>query len=207
MILSPSSAPEKVVVYLGPNIKPLPKSASLPESLSGEILLKVGDNITTDHIIPGGSKILPLRSNIPAISEFVFEQVDKDFAKRAKEKHGGLVAGGVNYGQGSSREHAAIATMFLGIKAVFAKSFARIHKANLVNFGIIPLEFADAKGYDLIRQGDEVKISAIRSQLNNKTIKASVNNKEILLKSDLTERQVQIILSGGLLNYTKANSF
>ena len=205
MIVSPSMSHEKVEVIRGPNIKPLPKSEPLPEGINGEVLLKVADNVTTDHIMPAGSKVLPLRSNIPAISEFVFEQVDKSFVGRAKEKHGGIVVGGINYGQGSSREHAAIAPMYLGIKAVIAKSFARIHKANLVNFGIIPLEFAIGGDYDSVSQGDVIEIADVRNQINQKTIKAlnKTRSRVMTLKNDLTARQRQILLLGGLLNYTK----
>jgi aconitate hydratase len=141
MIIAPSKQPEAVKVIRGPNIRPLPKREPLEESLSGEVLIKLEDNISTDTIMPAGAKILPLRSNIPAISEYVFHSVDPSFAQRAKEKKGGFIIGGENYGQGSSREHAALAPMYLGIKAVLVKSFARIHKANLINFGILPLEF------------------------------------------------------------------
>lgn len=137
MIIPPSENPAQVTIIRGPNIKPLPKKEPMPDTLHGEVLLKLGDNITTDHIMPAGAKVLPLRSNIPAISEFVFEKIDKEFAKRAKEKGGGFLVGGINYGQGSSREHAALAPMYLGVKAVIAKSFARIHRSNLVNFGIL----------------------------------------------------------------------
>ncbi|MHB8281654.1 MAG: aconitate hydratase, partial [bacterium] len=154
MILQPSTEPEKVIVYRGPNIKPLPVKEKLPESIGGKVLLKVEDNITTDHIMPAGSKILPLRSNIPAISKYVFESVDPTFSERALKEKGGFIIAGENYGQGSSREHAALAPMYLGVKAVIVKSFARIHFANLINFGILPLTFDNIADYDKINQGD-----------------------------------------------------
>jgi len=154
----PPEQASNVEIIRGPNIKPLPDFPPLPDKLEGEILLKVGDNITTDHIMPAGAKILPLRSNIPEISKYVFSRVDENFASRAMEKHGGFIIGGENYGQGSSREHAAIAPKHLGIKAVIAKSFARIHRANLINFGILPLTFADPSDYERIEQGDHIEI-------------------------------------------------
>lgn len=139
----------------------------MPDTLTGDVLLKVGDNITTDHIMPAGAKVLPLRSNIPAISEFVFEKVDKEFVKRAKEKGGGFLIGGVNYGQGSSREHAALAPMYLGVKAVIARSFARIHRANLINFGILPLTFEDEGDYNFCDQGDRIELPDIKKRLTS----------------------------------------
>src|SRR6185369_15659855 len=145
-----------VEVVTGPNIIPFPDFAELPEELAAEVIIKVGDNVSTDEIMPAGNKVLPYRSNIPAISNFVFDQVDSEFPKRAKEKGTGVVIGGENYGQGSSREHAAIAPRYLGIRAKIVKSFARIHKANLVNFGILPLVFKDPVDYDLVKQGDKI---------------------------------------------------
>jgi aconitate hydratase len=182
-------------VIRGPNIAPLPLAKPLEAVLDGEVLLKVEDNITTDHIMPAGAKVLPFRSNIPKISEFVFSGIDESFAKRAKEK-GGFIVGGENYGQGSSREHAAIAPMYLGIRAVIAKSFARIHRANLINFGIAPLEFADPADYNKLKQGNQVEID-----LDNLTL-----NKEIKLKCELSERQEQILRAGGLLNFIKSKN-
>jgi len=158
----PPEQASNVEIIRGPNIKPLPDFPPLPDKLEGEILLKVGDNITTDHIMPAGAKILPLRSNIPEISKYVFSRVDENFASRAMEKHGGFIIGGENYGQGSSREHAAIAPKHLGIKAVIAKSFARIHRANLINFGILPLTFAEPSDYERIEQGDHIEIEVGR---------------------------------------------
>jgi aconitate hydratase len=206
MILAPSDTPLEVEIKRGPNIKPLPVNTSLKNMITGEVLLKVGDNITTDHIMPAGAKILPLRSNIPAISEHVFEQVDEQFATRAKEKEGGFVVGGHNYGQGSSREHAALAPMYLGVKAVITKSFARIHKANLINFGILPLVFANEADYDTIDQGDILEMSCLHEELKNDATIHLVNLSKNLtydLKHDLSDRFVNIILAGGLLNYTK----
>lgn len=204
-ILPPADDPSIVEVIRGPNIKPLPLKKPLEQSLQGEVLIKVDDNISTDAIIPAGAKILPLRSNIPAISEYVFYWLDPTFAKRAKEKSGGFIVGGDNYGQGSSREHAALAPMYLGVKGVLAKSFARIHRANLINFGIIPFEFANATDYDKLQQGSVIKITEILAALSNgsKSIKASVNGNAIDLKIDFSERQRKILIEGGLLNYTK----
>lgn len=184
-------------IVRGPNIKPLPLGKPISGAMSGEVLLKVKDNITTDHIMPAGAKILPLRSNIPKISEHVFEQVDSNFAKRAKEKGGGFVVGGENYGQGSSREHAAIAPMYLGVRAVIAKSFARIHRANLINFGIAPLEFSDPADYDKIAQGERLEIDFG---------KLLITNKNIRLKCELSQRQREILTAGGLLNFIKSKN-
>lgn len=208
MILPPSDEPGKVEIIRGPNIKPLPINSPLPNTLSGEVILKVGDNITTDHIMPAGAKILPLRSNIPALSEHVFSVVDDTFAKRAKDAKVGFVIGGSNYGQGSSREHAALAPMYLRIKWVLAKSFARIHKANLINFGILPLEFENENDYDKLEQGDKLILENVINSLNsdnNLNIKNLTQNTTIPVKHDLTERQKEIVLAGGLLNYTREN--
>ncbi len=209
MIIPPSEKPEDVTVIRGPNIKPLPKKEAMPDTLKGDILLKVADNITTDHIMPAGAKVLPLRSNIPAISEFVFEKVDKEFVKRAKEKGGGFLIGGVNYGQGSSREHAALAPMYLGVKAVIAKSFARIHRANLVNFGILPLTFENENDYNSIDQGDSIELPDIRNRLKSGDkiiINNLTKNKEIKGKHTLTPREIDILCVGGLLNYQAQSS-
>ncbi|MGC8581148.1 MAG: aconitate hydratase [Thermoplasmata archaeon] len=205
MILPPSENGE-VEIIRGPNIKPLTIPKPPEQTISGEVLLKVGDDITTDHILPGGAKVLPLRSNIPAISEFTFERIDPTFPKRAKEKNGGFVVGGLNYGQGSSREHAAIAPMYLGVKAIIAKTFARIHKSNLINFGIIPLTFQDQKDYDDIAQGDSLTLQNVLESLSkNEPIKCfnKQKNKEIVLNYSLTQREREILIDGGLLNHTK----
>lgn len=207
MIVPPASDPEQVQIIRGPNIKPLPPFHPFPETLRGRVLIKVGDNITTDHILPAGAKVLPLRSNIPAISEHVFGQVDPDFAKRAREWGGGFVVGGVNYGQGSSREHAALAPAYLGIRAVVACSFARIHHANLVNMGILPLVFADPADYETIAQGDEWEITDIHTALRRRErliVHNITQGRSFEVTYNLTERQIEVLLAGGLLNYIKS---
>jgi aconitate hydratase len=205
MILPPSKTPEKIEVIRGPNIKPLPRRGPLEPALQGEVLIQVGDNVSTDAIMPAGAKILPLRSNIPEISRYVFEWIDPEFSKRAKQKGGGFIVGGVNYGQGSSREHAALAPMYLGVKAVLAKSFARIHKANLVNFGIVPLEFANPEDYVKVHPASKILIEnivdALRDEAN--TILARIDGESVLLKTEFTRRLRDILISGGLLNYVK----
>jgi aconitate hydratase len=206
-ILKPSRTPSKVKIIRGPNIAPLPLNKKMPKSYKGEVLLKVGDNITTDHIMPAGAKVLPLRSNIPKIAEHVYSVVDTEFASRAKAKGGGIIIGGDNYGQGSSREHAALAPMYLGIKMVAVKSFARIHLANLINFGILPATFSNASDYGKINQGDKIEIPDLKKAVKSDNTLAIVNKtgkKKITLNITLTERQRKIILAGGLLNYTKA---
>jgi aconitate hydratase len=206
MILPPAEDPDSVEVISGPNIKPVPVAKPVPDVLRGRLLIKVGDNITTDHILPAGAHIMPLRSNIPAISEYMFGQVDPAFVKRAKEWGGGFVAGGVNYGQGSSREHAALAPLYLGVKAVFAKSFARIHYANLVNAGILPLTFVNEADYVALEQGDELEIVGILAALQRGgelTVRNLTRNKTFQLIYYLTKRQVSILQAGGLLNYVK----
>nr|MBN2278846.1 aconitate hydratase [candidate division Zixibacteria bacterium] len=206
-IIPPSKTPAKVTIIRGPNIAELPLNIALPETYTGEVILKVEDNITTDHIMPAGAKILPLRSNIPKISEFVYHVIDPDFAQRAKEKGGGFIIGGENYGQGSSREHAALAPMYLGIKLVAVKSFARIHLANLINFGILPVTFADPADYDKICQGDTLEVPRFKDNVSNSDKLEIVNkskNETYYLKIDLNPRQRKIINAGGLLNYTRA---
>ncbi len=207
MIIPPLSDVEraKVEIKRGPNIKPLPKFDSLPDSIRGSVLLKVEDNITTDHILPGGSKVLPLRSNIPAISEYVFSQVDPAFPGSAREKGGGLVVGGDNYGQGSSREHAALAPRYLGLKAVLARSFARIHQANLVNFGILPLVFEDEASYTKVESGDVISINNVYMGLKDNTLEVYNETRDTTfkVKANLTPRQVEIVKAGGLLNYVR----
>ncbi len=203
MILPPSARPEKVAIIRGPNIKPLPVKGPLPPVLSGIVLLKVEDNITTDHIMPAGAKILPLRSNIPAISEHVFEVIDKSFARRAKEAGGGFIVGGSNYGQGSSREHAALAPMYLGIKAVIVKSFARIHLANLVNFGIVPFIFENERGYEEIRQGDALEIDVRDLKKGRCVLKNITKGAEVVLTHPLSDRDIDVISAGGALAHAK----
>jgi aconitate hydratase len=206
MIIKPPKDGSKVQIIRGPNIKPLPKAQPLPDTMEGNVLLKVEDNITTDHIMPAGAKILPLRSNIPAISEHVFEVVDPTFPSRAKQAGGGFIVGGENYGQGSSREHAALAPMYLGVKWVLAKSFARIHKANLVNFGIIPLTFADPADYAGIESGDTVRVENVRESIGKgEPLTLIDKTKGIRFKAEyaLSEREREILLDGGLLNHVK----
>ena len=206
MIFAPAADPDEVEVFKGPTINYVGYKEPLGDKLEGEVLLKVGDNITTDHIIPGGAKILPLRSNIPAISEYVYSVVDETFAQRAKEKGGGFIVGGENYGQGSSREHAAIGPMYLGIKAVIAKSFARIHHANLINFGILPLVFVNKEDYDKIDQGDILEIDLSNFAPGEDNIITVINRTKgisIPTKHGLNKRQVEIIKAGGVLAYVK----
>jgi len=206
MVLPPSEDPAKVEVIRGPNIRPLPRRGPLESTLEGEVLIKLGDNVSTDVIMPAGARVLPLRSNIPAISEHVFEPLDPGFVKRAREKHGGFVTAGSNYGQGSSREHAALAPMYLGVKAVMAKSFARIHKANLVNFGILPLEFTDPDDYEKIRLGSNVRIENAVAFVKEgaDTLPAQVDGDTLLLKLALSARFREVLAAGGLLNYVAA---
>jgi len=201
-IVMPPADGSAVQVLRGPNIRPIPKRGPLPDSIEAEVLLKVGDNITTDHIMPAGSRILPLRSNIPAISEHVFEQVDPQFPARAKAKGGGFVVGGENYGQGSSREHAALAPMHLGVKAVLAGSFARIHKANLINFGILPLTFADPADYDRVAQGDALAVANVRAGVGagRLTVRNATRGAEFEVLCELTEDERATVLAGGKLN-------
>jgi aconitate hydratase len=205
MILPPSKTPEEIDVVRGPNIKPLPRRGPLEPTLQGEVLIQVGDNVSTDAIMPAGAKILPLRSNIPEISQHVFEWIDPEFSKRAKEMGGGFIVGGVNYGQGSSREHAALAPMYLGVKAVLAKSFARIHKANLINFGIVPLEFANHEDYVKAHPASKIVIANIVNALRDETdtILARIDEESVPLRTKFTRRLRDILISGGLLNYVK----
>ncbi len=202
---SPEEAKDVAVMY-GPNIKPFPTTEALPDALTAKAVLKVGDDITTDHIMPAGAKILPYRSNIPHLSQFCFAVCDTTFAERCKAEGKGFVIGGANYGQGSSREHAALVPLYLGVKAVITKSFARIHCANLINAGILPLNFKDEADYDKISQGDELSLPEIKNEiLNDKpvTLKNLTTGDSYELKYDLSKRQKDIILAGGLLNYTR----
>lgn len=211
MIIQPSEKPEDVEIIRGPNIVPLPRMEPLPKNLSSmQVLIKLGDDITTDHIMPAGAKILPLRSNLPEISKHVFEQVDPSFvsiALRAKDKGGGVILAGKNYGQGSSREHAALAPMYLGVKFILAKSFARIHKANLINFGIIPCTLDDPSMFERIEPSDILEIKGIRDIFEKGESHFFIVDKpkgiKIPMTCQLTERERKIILAGGLLNYTK----
>jgi aconitate hydratase len=194
-----------VEIKTGPNIVPFPEFDPLSANLEATVVIKVGDNISTDHIMPAGNKVLPLRSNIPAISEHVFEQLDAGFPARALSVGNGVVIGGENYGQGSSREHAAIAPRFLGIRAKIVKSFARIHKANLVNFGILPLVFRDAADFDRISQGDTVSFPDVRRLVESgaSEIPVLVKGREVITLLEVSTRQRQELLAGGTLNYVK----
>jgi aconitate hydratase len=205
LIFPPPSRPEKVVIGRGPNIKPLPLRGPLEDVIEGSVILRVGDNISTDDILPAGSRVLPLRSNIPAISEHLFERIDAHFVKRAKQLKGGFVVGGENYGQGSSREHAALAPMYLGIKAILTKSYARIHRSNLINFGILPLTFKDPDEFLRIQQGDYLQITNVRRELRAGGLLAVENvtqKRSFEVLHGLNEREVEILLAGGLLNHT-----
>lgn len=197
----PAAEAEAAEVLRGPNIKPFPETSPLDDHIEAAVILKVGDNITTDHIMPAGSKVLPYRSNVPKISEFCFSVVDETFAARAKEAGKGFIVGGSNYGQGSSREHAALAPLYLGIKAVIAKSFARIHAANLVNAGILPLIFENPDDYDEVKQGDVLRLENVRAALGDDRIILHAGDKNILLRMELAERQKEVLLAGGLLDY------
>ena len=195
-------------VLRGPNIKEFPKSKPFEDTLSAELVLKVGDNITTDHIMPAGAKILPYRSNIPFLSQFCFQVCDTEFADRAKAAGDGVIVGGSNYGQGSSREHAALVPMYLGVRCVIAKSFARIHVANLINAGILPLTFQNPDDYDALIQGSKLSFSDLKAGIANGTVTVTDEStgRTFVLNGEFTQRQQQILLCGGLLNYTKENS-
>ena len=211
MVIAPAPVEEmdSIEVLRGPNIKPYPATAPLAESIDVPCSLKVGDNITTDHIMPAGAKILPLRSNIPAISQHCFTVCDKDFPERARKLGASIIVGGVNYGQGSSREHAALAPLYLGVKAVVVKSFARIHRANLINAGILPLTFVNEADYDSISEGDELSLPDVRSLIadgkEELTLVNKTTGKEMKVLCELSERTRDIILAGGLLDYTRNN--
>jgi aconitate hydratase len=212
MILPPSKEPQSVTIYRGPNIGAPPAAEPLPGTIKGVVAIKVGDKITTDHIMPAGSR-LKYRSNIPKYAEFVFEGLDAAFSKKALEnKKAGvhnIVIAGASYGQGSSREHAAICPMYLGVKAIVAKSFERIHAANLINFGILPLTFANEADYDAIGANDQVEINGIMDALKKGaelTLSDRTNGKSVALKYSLSSRQRDILLAGGMLNYTKMNA-
>ncbi|MBQ2768637.1 MAG: aconitate hydratase [Clostridia bacterium] len=197
---------DEVTVERGPNIKPIPVGKAPDKDLCCELILKVGDDITTDHIMPAGTKVLPYRSNVPKLSEFCFTVCDKDFPERAKAKGGGVILGGANYGQGSSREHAALVPLYLGIKAVVAKSFARIHVANLINFGIVPMTLQNPDDYELFNEGDQIAIEGFAAAVAGKDEAVLVNKttgKAAILKLSLSDRQRAILLAGGRLNYTK----
>ncbi|MEG0615073.1 MAG: aconitate hydratase [Oscillospiraceae bacterium] len=208
MVVSPAAESEmdSVEILRGPNIKPFPVTTPLDENIDAPCSLKVGDNITTDHIMPAGAKILPLRSNIPAISKFCFTVCDEEFPERALKLGKSVIVGGSNYGQGSSREHAALAPLYLGVKAVLVKSFARIHRSNLINAGILPLTFVNETDYDTISEGDELCLNDIRQSIISEkdiTVMNKTTGKNIAVNCELTDRTKAIILAGGLLNFTK----
>ena len=212
-MIEPPASPEEaasIEVLRGPNIKPFPKTEPLPESITAKAVLKVGDNITTDHIMPAGAKILPYRSNIPHLSQFCFGVCDESFQERIKAEGKGIIIGGANYGQGSSREHAALVPLYLGVKAVITKSFARIHVANLVNAGILPFTFANEADYDRIDQMDQLELADIRTAMENNTPvvlkNLTKNEKYSLDTSHLSARQRAMLLCGGLLDYTRESN-
>jgi aconitate hydratase len=205
-ILFPSPEGAKTEIVRGPNIRPLPLLEPLPETLEAEVVLKVGDNISTDGIMPAGNRVLPLRSNIEALSEFVFSQIEPDFAKECRAVHGPVaVVGGENYGQGSSREHAALAPRYLGVRVKIVKSFARIHKSNLCNFGILPLTFRNPVDYELLNKGARIVAPDIRMRIErgDREIPVLVNGVTITTLLDVSDRQRKHLLAGGTLNYVK----
>ena len=209
LVVEPAPEGSDVEVVRGPNIKPFPINKALSDKVGGKALIKVGDNITTDHIMPSNAKLLPFRSNVPYLAEFCLTPCDPEFPARAKENGGGFIIGGSNYGQGSSREHAALAPLQLGIKGVIAKSFARIHMANLINSGIIPMTFENEADYDKIDMNDELAIDNAIEQVKNAdtiVVKNLTKNTQFNAKVTLSDRQVKMILAGGLLNYTKVNN-
>lgn len=209
MLEPPVSEDKAIHVQLikGPNIKSLPEISELPDRFELPVLLKVGDNVSTDEILPAGARVLPYRSNIPKISEFAFDRIDETYAKRAKKTEDHAVIGGETYGQGSSREHAVLAPRYLGLRLVIAKSFARIHWQNLINFGVLPLTFINADDYDHIEQGDVIVIEDLHKCLTNTDIEATIknNNRNIKLRHNLSPRQLEILKLGGLINWMKTH--
>ncbi|HBF4143254.1 TPA: aconitate hydratase [Clostridioides difficile] len=205
MIIKPADVGSDVEVVRGPNIKPFPLNTELSQSIDGKVILKTEDNITTDHIMPSNAKLLPFRSNIPYLANYCFNTVDTEFPQRAKENKGGFIVGGDNYGQGSSREHAALAPLYLGVKGVIVKSFARIHKANLINSGIIPMEFCDEKDYENISLLDNLEIPNILDNLSNGIleVKNTTKGTSFKVKVELSAKEVDVLKAGGKLNYTK----
>ncbi len=213
MIIKPPEDGSSTEIIRGPNIKPVPEGKVPENRFKAQVILKVGDDITTDNIMPAGAKVLPYRSNIPEISKYVFSAVDPEFYKKALALRMSVIIGGENYGQGSSREHAALAPMYLGIRAVIAKSFARIHRANLVNFGILPLTFRDRDDFDDIEPGDMIEFGMLKESLKaGKPVSVSIacgsgeKKKTIVLECNVSDRFIDILLSGGLLKYTKNHS-
>ena len=205
--LPPEEAQDAQVV-MGPNIQPVPQGVPLADAFTLPLLLKVGDNITTDHIMPAGSKILPYRSNIPYLSRYCFSVCDPDFPARAREQGGGVVLGGANYGQGSSREHAALVPLYLGVRAVVAVSFARIHRANLINAGILPLTLKHPADYEKLSQGDRLSVTGLWDALDRGqvTILDETTREKIMALCDFSPRQRRILKAGGLLNDTRSRA-
>lgn len=207
MVLAPSADPDAVEVVRGPNIKPFPKAQAPAETIEGKVLIKLGDNITTDHIMPSNAKLLPYRSNVPYLSEFCLTPCDAGFPARAKENGGGFIVAGQNYGQGSSREHAALAPLYLGVKGVVALGFARIHRANLINNGILPLCLENEADYAALSEGDEITIDRVHEQIaaaaRGEGVTLRCGDREIKVRMTITPRQRDILLAGGLLNYTR----
>ncbi|MCI9977164.1 aconitate hydratase [Clostridioides difficile] len=208
MIIKPADVGSDVEVVRGPNIKPFPLNTELSQSIDGKIILKTEDNITTDHIMPSNAKLLPFRSNIPYLANYCFNTVDTEFPQRAKDNNGGFIVGGDNYGQGSSREHAALAPLYLGVKGVIVKSFARIHKANLINSGIIPMEFCDEKDYENLSLLDNLEIPNILDKLDSGIleVKNTTKGTSFKVKAELSAKEVDVLKAGGKLNYTKNQS-
>lgn len=207
MIIKPRKKNTEVEVIMGPNIKPFPVNTQLSNNIKGKIILKCSDNITTDHIMPSNAKLLPFRSNIPYLSKFCFNTVDEEFPKRAKDNNGGFIIAGDNYGQGSSREHAALVPLYLGIKGVISKSFARIHKSNLINSGIIPMTFIDEEDYNVLDTLDELEINDIVNVLDKDIIKVinKTKNSSFLVRIELSKNEIEILKCGGKLNYYRNN--
>ncbi|HBF7700786.1 TPA: aconitate hydratase [Clostridioides difficile] len=205
MIIKPADVGSNVEVVRGPNIKPFPLNTELSQSIGGKVILKTEDNITTDHIMPSNAKLLPFRSNIPYLANYCFNTVDTEFPQRAKDNNGGFIVGGDNYGQGSSREHAALAPLYLGVKGVIVKSFARIHKANLINSGMIPMEFCDEKDYENISLLDNLEIPNILDNLGSGIleVKNTTKGTSFKVKVELSAKEVDVLKAGGKLNYTK----
>ena len=207
MVLAPAADPDAVEVVRGPNIKPFPKAQAPAETIEGKVLIKLGDNITTDHIMPSNAKLLPYRSNVPYLSEFCLTPCDAGFPARAKENGGGFIVAGQNYGQGSSREHAALAPLYLGVKGVVALGFARIHRANLINNGILPLCLEDEADYEALSLGDEITIDRVHEQIaaaaRGEGVTLRCGDRETKVRMTITPRQRDILLAGGLLNYTR----
>jgi aconitate hydratase len=201
----PAENPDEVEIIRGPNIKTFPDFEELGDDMRAHVVLKVEDNISTDVIMPAGNRVLPYRSNIPAISEFVFDQLDQDFPERARSKGSGVIVGGHNYGQGSSREHAALAPRYLGIRVKLAKSFARIHKANLINFGVVPLEFENDEDYEALSPGDTLDFPELRQRIErgDDQIPVRVNGREFTTRLEVSPRHRRMLAAGGALNLVK----